>query len=38
MGDTNYFSGIVKILENPVQKLVKKKTKTRPIVSLDSQE
>ena len=26
MGDTNYFSGIVKILENPVQKLVKKKT------------
>ena len=26
MGDTNYFSGIVKILENPVQKLVKEKT------------
>ena len=26
MADTNYFSGIVKILENPVQKLVKEKT------------
>ncbi|MFK7826481.1 MAG: hypothetical protein AB8G05_20210 [Oligoflexales bacterium] len=25
MGDTNYFSGTVKILDNPVQKLVKKK-------------
>ena len=25
MGDTNYFSGTVKILENPVQRLVKKK-------------
>ena len=26
MGDTNYFSGTVKILENPIQKLIKKKT------------
>jgi len=26
MGDTNYFSGTVKILETPIQKLVKKKT------------
>ena len=26
MGDTNYFLGTVKILENPVQKLVKEKT------------
>lgn len=26
MGDTNYFSGIVKILESPIQKLVKEKT------------
>ena len=26
MGDTNYFSGTVKILENPVQKLVNGKT------------
>lgn len=25
MGDTNYFSGTVKILANPVQKLIKKK-------------
>ena len=25
MGDTNYFSGTVKILDNPIQKLVKKK-------------
>lgn len=26
MGDTNYFSGIVKVLENPVQKWIKEKT------------
>ena len=26
MGDTNYFSGIVKILENPIQKINKNKT------------
>jgi primosomal replication protein N len=26
MGDTNYFSGTVKILNNPTQKLVQKKT------------
>ena len=26
MGDTNYFSGTVKILENPIQKLIKEKT------------
>ena len=25
MGDTNYFSGTVKILNNPIQRLVKKK-------------
>lgn len=25
MGDTNYFSGTVKILKNPIQRLVKKK-------------
>ena len=25
MGDTNYFSGVIKILENPVPTLVKKK-------------
>lgn len=25
MGDTNYFSGTVKILDNPIQKLVKEK-------------
>jgi hypothetical protein len=27
MGNTNYFSGIVKILENPKQRLITKKTK-----------
>ena len=26
MGDTNYFSGTVKILKNPIQRLVKKQT------------
>ena len=26
MGDTNYFSGTIKILENPIQRLIKKKT------------
>jgi len=26
MGDTNYFSGIVKILENPVQNFINEKT------------
>ena len=25
MGDTNYFSGTVKILENPIQKVIKEK-------------
>ena len=28
MGDTNYFSGIVKILENPTSKFINKKTLT----------
>jgi hypothetical protein len=28
MGDTNYFSGIVKILENPVQSFINNKTLT----------
>ena len=28
MGDTNYFSGTVKILNNPIQRLVKKKKLT----------
>lgn len=28
MGDTNYFSGIVKLLENPVQSFIKNQTLT----------
>jgi len=31
MGDTNYFSGIVKLLEHPIQKLTKQKILTTQI-------
>nr|ULD16265.1 hypothetical protein [Cylindrotheca closterium] len=35
MGDTNYFSGTVKLLGNPIQKLIKQKTlRTRVWVEL----
>jgi single-stranded DNA-binding protein len=35
MGDTNYFSGTVKLLDNPIQKLIKPKTlRTRVWVEL----